>query len=256
MTNFIGNIKTGISKNSPALLTAVGIGLGIGATISAVTATPKALRLIDEAAEIAEENEQGFTKKDIFMAAWKPYIPSFILGGLSITCLIGANSINLRQKAALATACNLSKEALFDYRRRVVEEIGEEKERVINQKAKEDKAKRVVKKEPATKTIVIGNGDYKCIDVISNYPFSSNKNKIEAAINKLNRTMTYDMYVSLSDLYDELGIPHTKISDELGWNLDEGLIEVSFDSIVGEDGTPSLVMDYTVAPRYDFSKLM
>ena len=63
------------------------------------------------------------------------------------------------------------------------------------------------------------------------------------------------MYVSLSDLYDELGIPHTKISDELGWNLDEGLIEVSFDSIVGEDGTPSLVMDYTVAPRYDFSKL-
>ena len=54
MTNFIGNIRTGISKNSPALLTAVGIGLGIGATISAVTATPKALRLIDEAAEIAE----------------------------------------------------------------------------------------------------------------------------------------------------------------------------------------------------------
>lgn len=256
MANFIGNIRTGISKNSPALLTAVGIGLGFGATVAAVTATPKALRLIDEAAEIAEENDQEFTKKDIFMAAWKPYIPSFILGGLSVTCLIGANSINLRQKAALATACNLSKEALFDYRRRVVEEIGEEKERVIQQKAKEDKAKRVVEKAAAPKTIVIGNGDYKCVDVISGRVFSSNKNKIEAAVNELNRTMTYDMYVSLSDMYDLVGLPHTKVSDDLGWNLDDGLIEVSFDSVVGEDGTPSLVVDYTVAPRYDFSKLM
>ena len=178
------------------------------------------------------------------------------MGGLSITCLIGANSINLRQKAALATACNLSKEALFDYRRRVVEEIGEEKERVIQQKAKEDKARRVVEKASTPKTIVIGNGDYKCVDVISGRVFSSNKNKIEAAVNELNRTMTYDMYVSLSDMYDLVGLPHTKVSDDLGWNLDDGLIEVSFDSVVGEDGTPSLVVDYTVAPRYDFSKLM
>lgn len=248
-------MRTGISKNSPAILTATGIVLGISACVTAVRATPKALRLIDEAAEIKEENGEAFTKRDIFMAAWKPYVPSVIIGGLSITCLIGANSINFRRNVALATACNLSKDALIDYKRRVVEEIGEEKERVIQKKANEDRAKRVVKKEPA-KTIVIGTGDYRCVDVISNYPFSSNKNKIEAAVNKLNRSMTYDMYVSLSDLYDELGIPHTKISDELGWNLDDGLIEINFDSVVGEDGAPSLVMDYNVSPRYDFSKLM
>ena len=75
-------------------------------------------------------------------------------------------------------------------------------------------------------------------------------------MNELNRSMTYDMYVSLSDLYDLLDLPHTKISDDLGWNLDDGLVDIRFGSTISENNEPCIVMDYTVAPRYDFSKLM
>ena len=64
------------------------------------------------------------------------------------------------------------------------------------------------------------------------------------------------MYVSLSDFYDELGLDHTDISDDVGWNLDDGLLEVSFDSMILADGRPCITLEYHVAPKYDFAKLM
>ena len=37
-----------ISRNSPSILTGLGIGLGVASTVLAVTATPKAVRLLEE----------------------------------------------------------------------------------------------------------------------------------------------------------------------------------------------------------------
>jgi len=64
------------------------------------------------------------------------------------------------------------------------------------------------------------------------------------------------MYISLSEFYDALGLDHTKISDELGWNIDEGLIEITFSSQISDDGRPCIVVDYETAPRYDFYKFV
>lgn len=86
--------------------------------------------------------------------------------------------------------------------------------------------------------------------------FESDLNTIEKAINKVNREMTYDMYISLSDFYDELGLDHTDISDQIGWNLEDGLLEVSFDSMILGDGRPCITLEYHVAPKYDFAKLI
>ena len=61
------------------------------------------------------------------------------------------------------------------------------------------------------------------------------------------------MYVSLNEFYDELGLDHTKLGDDLGWNLDDGLIELNFSSQLAENETPCLVVDYNVAPNYNFA---
>ena len=61
------------------------------------------------------------------------------------------------------------------------------------------------------------------------------------------------MYVSLNDLYDELDLDHTKVGDELGWKIDDGLIELYFSSQLADDGTPCIVMDYVSAPKYNLS---
>lgn len=75
-------------------------------------------------------------------------------------------------------------------------------------------------------------------------------------MNKINRSLNYDMYVSLSEFYDELDLEHTDISDELGWNLDDGLVEISYGTMIAKDNRPCITLEYHVAPKYDFSKLM
>ena len=64
------------------------------------------------------------------------------------------------------------------------------------------------------------------------------------------------MYIALNEFYYEVGLPGTKMGDELGWNIDGGLIGLDFSSQLSEDGTPCLVIDYRIAPRYEYEKLM
>ena len=80
--------------------------------------------------------------------------------------------------------------------------------------------------------------------------------QIKKAINELNRKMLNEMYVSLNDFYSELDLKLSNNGYELGWKLDDGLIDVDFSSQISDDGRPCLVIDYLVAPRYDYSKLM
>ena len=68
--------------------------------------------------------------------------------------------------------------------------------------------------------------------------------------------MRDEMYVSLNDFYYEVGLDNIKIGDELGWNIDNGYINLSFSSQLAGDGTPCLVIDYSIAPRYNFGELM
>lgn len=253
VSKLIKTVKASVGKKSPEILIGLGVAGMITTTVLAVKATPKAMKLIEEAKQ-AKETEEDLKPVEVVKATWKCYIPAAVTGVVSIACLIGANSVNARRNAALATAYKLSETALSEYKEKVVEEIGEKKEKLIREKISQEH----LDKNPASKnTIVItNNGDALCYDGVSGRYFKSSINKIEKAINDLNRTMTYDMYVSLSEFYDALGLEHTDVSDRLGWNLDDGLLEIEFDTRFADDGTPCITLEYRVKPRYDFSKLM
>ena len=133
-------VKKSTIKHSPEILTGIGIAGMVTTTVMAVRATPKALKLIGSA-ELKKANEtnipyegHNLSKTEIIKVTWKCYVPVAITGSLSIACLIGASSVNARRNAALATAYKLSETALNEYREKVVEEIGEEKEKVIRDK--------------------------------------------------------------------------------------------------------------------------
>lgn len=64
--------------------------------------------------------------------------------------------------------------------------------------------------------------------------------------------MRDEIYISLNDLYFELGLDNIKLGDELGWNIDKGYIDINFSSQLDANGTPCLVLDYRVAPVYDY----
>lgn len=246
------SLKTAIKKHSPEILTGIGIAGMITTTVMAVRATPKALILIEERKE--EIGAEKLEAMDMVKTTWACYIPAAITGTLSVACLIGASSVNARRNAALATAYTLSESALKDYQGKVIEMFGEKK----NEAVKDAVAKDKVEKNPVVtrEVIITEKGNTLCYDAISGRYFKSDIEKIKKAECELNRQMLDDMYVSLNDFYYEIGLDSVKLGDKLGWNVDSGYIDLSFSSQLASDGTPCLVIDYSVAPRYDYRNLL
>lgn len=246
------SLKTAIKKHSPEILTGIGIAGMITTTVMAVRATPKALILIEERKE--EIGAEKLEAMDMVKTTWACYTPAAITGTLSVACLIGASSVNARRNAALATAYTLSESALKDYQGKVIEMFGEKK----NEAVKDAVAKDKVEKNPVVtrEVIITEKGNTLCYDAISGRYFKSDIEKIKKAECELNRQMLDDMYVSLNDFYYEIGLDSVKLGDELGWNVDSGYIDLSFSSQLASDGTPCLVIDYSVAPRYDYRNLL
>lgn len=251
MATFLRNTKVFVDKHSPEILTGIGIAGMITTTILAVKATPKALQLID--AKKKEEHVDKLPVKDVIKVAWKPYVPAVVTGGCSIACLVGASSVNTRRNAALATAYKISETALAEYREKVVETIGESKEQQIREKV----AKERVDKTPVKQgdILITDKGNTLCLDVISGRYFKSDIDRIKKAANELNRQMLTDPfgYVSVNEFYDELGLEHISVGDELGWNVSGGLIDIDPGSCLTPEGVPCVVINYTVAPKYDYS---
>lgn len=249
---FLKNAEMVIVKHSPEILTGIGIAGMITTTVLAVGATPKALRLIEEKKK--EEGVEKLTPVETVKATWKCYIPAAVTGVTSTACLIGASSVNARRNAALATAYKLSETALTEYRDKVVETIGEKKEQVIREKIDKDH----VENDPVTKkeVIITAKGNTLCYDAISGRYFKSDIDQIKKSINILNRRLLTEMYLSLNELYDELDLDHIAVGDDLGWNVDDGLIDPYFSSQLAADGTPCIVLSYSRPPKYGYSSFM
>lgn len=286
VTNYAKALKRFAKKKSPEILTGLGIAGMITTTVLAVKATPKALQLIEEeklnkGIKNAENNwderkkefvyekektlqdeEAGVIPKvkkltpvETIKVAWKPYIPAGLLGMASIACLIGANSVHTRRHAALYSAYKLSETALSEYREKVVETIGEKKEKAVREKVAKDKVDSSTANR--SEVTIVGTGEVLFYEPISDRYFMSTIETIRRIINDMNYAMSYgsEMYVSLSQVYDELGLKHTSISDDIGWNIDKGLVEADFSTTMTDDGKPCIVLDWLEQPTYNFDNL-
>lgn len=256
LSKFVKNVRAGIVKHSPEILIGLGIFGMASAAVAAVSETPKALRLIEaERERRAKESEDGvgaeLTKLDIVKTTWKCYIPALAIGVTSAACLVGASSVHLRRNAALATAYALSESAMKEYRGKVIEQIGEKKEREVRDAvAKDDLQKHAV----INRTIVhTGNGNTKCLDSLSGRFFRADRAFLEKVANDLNRRMRSDMYISLNEFYMEIGLDPIDLGENIGWNIDKGYIDLDIsyhpDPI---DNEPCLVLKYQLAPQYGY----
>lgn len=250
LSAILKDAKTAIVKHSPEILTGIGIAGMITTTVLAVKATPKALRLLEDA---RYDKGEELTVQEKVKAAWKPYIPAIATGVASSACLIGANSVNARRNAALATAYQLSTTAFSEYKEQVVETLGEKKEEAIKEKVAK---KKVEQNPPESKEVIItGKGTTLCFDVAFGRYFESDIETIKRSINALNYRLLSEVYVSLNDFYDELGIDRIDVGEDLGWNVGrDGMVEVSFGTAMSTDNRPCITLQYHVAPRYNYYK--
>lgn len=269
LTKMFKNTRKFLGKYSPEILTGIGIAGWITTTVLAVKATPKALHLIED--EIDRQNDENVKEAvrlnqdicehvtklkplDLVKTCWKPYMPALGLGVVSTSCIISANAIHYKRNAALATVYAISERTLLRYKDKVVETLGEKKEKEISNKVAQEN---VDQNKVSDRSIIItSKGNTLCMDAFSGRYFRSDVDNIKKAINKINRDLTYDHYVSLNTVYGEIGLDNVKNGELLGWNLDNGLIEPRFDTCLAENDEPCVVIDFYIQPKYDFDKLM
>ena len=254
---FLKATKKWGSKHTPDILVACGIASTVTSTVLAVKATPKALMLIEEAKLEKRKNDEDtdqLSKVEVIKAAWKPYIPAVLSGIAGVACILTAHSVNLKRNAVVATAYKLTETAFNEYKDAVVEEIGEKKERIVKEKVVEKK----MQKHPVDnkEVIITDNGKTLFFDSISSRYFESDMNTIRKTVLDLNYKIMNEEYLSLNEFYYELGLEPTAVGDQLGWNSAYGGLEINYTSKIAANDRPCIVLDYEIAPRYDYSKLM
>ena len=243
-----------INKYTPEILTAVGIIGGVATAVMVSNAKPKAMTISENLKkEHEKENLEPPTKIEYVKATWRCYAPAITIGMVSACCLIGASSASRRRNAALATAYSLTDSAFKEYRSKVVETMGEKKDILVRDAIAKDK----VDKNPAKnrEVILTEKGNTLCYDSLSGRYFKSDIEQIKRVENFINKRLMNEMYVSLNDFYYELGLKAIALGDDIGWDISNETLEISFSSQLADDGTgyegaPCLVLDYTIIPRF------
>jgi hypothetical protein len=256
----IGALAT---KNSPTLLTILGVTGLVGTAVMGIRATPKAIRILDqeryrredEAIEDSDEKDGHYvippiTKLDVVKLTWKCYIPTVIMGAITVGGIIGANSIHLRRNAALAGLYSLSDVAFKQYKAKVIETIGKPKEREIRDELHKD---RLISNPVSDREVIFtGKGEVLCFDELSGRYFRSSMDQIKRVLVDLSRDLINDSpgFISVNDVYYGIGLSGIKLGGLMGWYSDDGTIEGDFGTQFADNGEPCLVLDYTITPRY------
>lgn len=245
LASVVKDVQRAMKKHSPEILTGIGIAGMITTTVMAVRATPRAVKLLERKQLTSPD---VLKPKDIVQTTWKCYIPAAITGAASVACLIGASSVNVRRNAALATAYTLSESALKEYQDKIVETIGEKREKEVRDSIAKDKLDRAHIED--RNVIVTGNGETPCYDPLTDRLFKSDIETLRRAENKLNKQMRDEMCVMLNEFYSEIGLDECGLGEKLGWDIDKGYIDLDFSSQLDKNGTPCLVLGHHNPPRY------
>ena len=258
METLLRNAKVFWKRNGSTILTCAGaVGL-VTTSVMAVKATPKALKKIEEA---EERKGEGLTKLETIRVAGPTYIPTVMVGVSTIACIFGANVLNKRAQASLASAYALLDTSYKEYRDKLKELYGEEAhENIVN----------AIAIEKAKESNVAGSyfgsycditSDESCSEPVLFYEEYSNRYfeaPIEQVINSmyhLNRNYILRGYCYLNELYEFLGIEPTDYGSVMGWTpRDEGeyWIEANFRKVTLDDGLECYILELPFEPSYDF----
>jgi ACT domain-containing protein len=233
--------------NSPSILTAIA---ATGVVTTAFLTGKASISAYREMAEEQAATTEILENKEVVRLVWKNYIPPVISGTLTIAAVITANRVGNRRAAAVATAYSISERAFSEYREKVVEKIGEKKDRTIRDEIAQD---HVTKNPPDEKTVIITArvGNVLCYDMFTGRYFNSCMETLKQAENSINHDIIHNGYASLSDFYDEIGLGATSFSDEVGWS-GGNLMEVIFSTTLADDNKPCITLDFNLSPNRNF----
>lgn len=235
------------NDNSPAILTALGVAGALTTAYLTGKATVKAMRIVqDEEAEAQEILDL----RTAFELTWQQYIPAAGSAAVTVACIIMANRVGSRRAAALAAAYAISERAFEQYKDKVVEKLGENKERRVRDEIAQDR----VTRNPPVIDVWEETGSVLCCDLFTGRYFLSDMESLRRAQNDINYQVNNSYYASLSDFYDLIGLSRTSMSDDFGWNSDK-LLELDISTTLTPGGKPCLTFNFRVMPIRGYSRL-
>jgi hypothetical protein len=232
-----------VIENSNTTLTAIGVAGVVVTSFLTAKGTFKA------AAKLQEENLDELTTKEVVELVWTDYVPAVSAGLVTCAAIIFADRIGSRRAAALAAAYTITDRAFVDYRDKIIAKIGPKQEEVIRSEIARDRIER-----SKTEVVISSGGDVLCYDSFTGRTFMSDMETLRKAENRINHDLLTDMYASLSDFYDLVGLPHTSYSDEVGWNADR-LLELRFSAVLCDGDRPCINIEFNVTPVKHFNHL-
>lgn len=255
------------NKNSPTILTAIGVIGVVGTVVLAIKATPKAVQILEEREEgkkcYEETKEEALSKGEEYRGIIeqdfkekvrkitieagidlaKTYLPTVILGGVTIACIIGANRISVKRIASIGALYTSSKEALKKYQEKTLDTVGRTKESEIRGKVDDDR----LKDHPLNNVIMTSKGDTLMYDPLIDRLFTYDIETFRARVNDFNRDLIGNMCMSLNEFYGYLGLGDAGLGNDVGWSAQKPL-DFMWDSRVASDGRPCLVINYKDGP--------
>lgn len=248
MRGLIDKSKLFFNKNGSTILTCAG-GIGAVATsVLAVRATPKALQLMEAA---KEEKGEPLTKLEVVKTVYPVYIPSVAVGVSTLICIFGANYLNKRSQASLASAYALLDSSFKEYKNKVSELYGEDANNEIIGEIAKDHYKET--------DISVPDNEQLFYDAFSRQYFTSTLFKVQQAEYYLNRDLTMRDYAYLNEFYEHLGIDGLDSGWKLGWSTGSCLaaywqpwIDFNHSKVVTDDGVECTVITMFQEPFADF----
>ena len=249
-----GRTNLYLRKHSPEILLGAGLVGMVATVVMASKATLKvhevteehetnmeAVRLAEQeghnGAGVAYSNEDAMKDKVTIhvqtgLKFAKLYGPSLGLGVLSVAAILASHGVMANRQVALVAAYNLLNEGFKNYRQRVVEELGEEKDRQYHLGLREE-TYTIKETDPegkttkTKKTALVATGNMpsiyaRCFDN-SNPMFRAdrllNRAFLTAQERYINDLLILRGYVFLNEAYERLGFPHTREGQLVGWVL-------------------------------------
>lgn len=246
------------NKHDGAILTGVTLVSSTAAVVFALRDGPKCERIL------REKNAQGASNvekaKALLPAASRTMIALGIAWGSSIL-----NHKRSGEKiATLIEALSLSQSLRTEERKKMVEEVGEEKVQEVE--------KKVVTEMAQSKPVILnevqntGHGNFIFREPMTGQTFRANKDFVELTISKWSAKIreahvkNWDDYeVTMTDIFDDLGLTRCGFADLFVWRaIDNDSIDVNLNGTFeyeGSDGNtePAYILDFYTKPMLGYS---
>ena len=254
LTQMASKTQHYVKKNASTILTCMGALGVVGTTLSAIKATPKAMKiLVEQDIEKVTEDDRHPTVFEKALVVAPVYFPTILFGTATIICIFGANTLNKKKQATLTSAYAYLNSSFNEYKDKVKAIYGEDGEKRVREEIAKDKY--------IQQSMPESNEDMLFFDEYSGRYFELTLFDLQNAVYRLNRTFALEGYTNLNEFYRYVDLPETDYGEVLGWSglkcwetVNSAWIDIKWDDMELPDGLVAQAIHFPIPPEEGYEE--